>query len=193
MAVVKQELVRIVNGRLVPIPGVWEFDQGHSEVGFEGSHLVVTRVRGRFTKFSGRLIVAENPEDSAAELTVDAASVESGFRDRDEHLKSKDWFDVEQFPAIIFRSGKLTHAAGNHWVAAGDLTVKGSTKPIELDVEFAGAANDPWGQSKIGAIISAEVDRHDWNLTWNLPLEGGGVVVGRKVRLTVNVEAALKP
>ena len=187
-----RQLVRIVDGNLVPVPGTWEFDPGHTEVGFEGRHLVVTRVRGRFNKFVGRLIVAAKPEESVAELVIDAASVESGFKDRDEHLRSPDWFDVERHPTITFRSGRLSHATGSHWKAEGELTLKGITRPVELDVEFSGAVNDPWGNSKIGATVTGKVDRHQFDLLWNLPLGAGGVVAARSVQLTVNVEAVLQ-
>lgn len=189
---VSTQLVRIVDGRLVPVPGVWELDAGHTQVGFEGRHLKVTRVRGRFTKFNGRLIVAEVPEESIAELDIDAASIDSGFKDRDEHLKSADWFDVRRYPAISFRTVEISHASGNHWKANGELTIKEISRPIEVDVEFAGAVSDPWGNSKIGAVVRADVDREAWGLVWNLPLDAGGFVVGRTIHLTVDVEAVLK-
>jgi polyisoprenoid-binding protein YceI len=189
---VSTQMVRIVDGRLVPVPGVWELDAGHTQVGFEGRHLKVTRVRGRFTKFSGRLIVAEIPEESTAELDIDAASIDSGFKDRDEHLKSADWFDVERYPAISFRSGHISHVSGNRWKATGELTIKQISRPVDVDVEFAGAVSDPWGYPKIGAVVRAEVDREAWGLVWNLPLDAGGFVVSKTIQLTVDVEAVLK-
>ncbi|TMC78664.1 MAG: YceI family protein [Chloroflexi bacterium] len=192
MAVGSMELVRVVNGRLVPAAGVWEFDPGHTEAAFEGRHLMVTRIRGRFTRIEGRLLMADLPEESVAELKIDSASVDSGFRDRDDHLKSSDWFDVERYPTIVFRSGELNHVTGNHWKAKGELTIKAITRPIELDVEFAGAVTDPWGNSKIGAVVTATVDRHAWDLRWNMPLDAGGVVVGTPIQLTVNVEAVFR-
>ena len=188
---VMTELVRVVDGKLVPVPGVWEFDAGHTEVGFEGRHLKVNRVRGRFTRFSGRVVVAEVPEESTAQLEIDAASVESGFRDRDDHLRSGDWFDVERHPAISFLSDRLSHVSGSLWAAAGQLTVKGVTRPIELSVEFGGATTDPWGNGKIGAVVKAEVDREEWGLIWNMPLGAGGFVVDRTVWLRVDAEAVL--
>ncbi|HYL08858.1 MAG TPA: YceI family protein [Candidatus Udaeobacter sp.] len=189
---VSTDLVRVVNGRWVPIAGVWEFDPGHTEVSFEGRHLMVSRVRGRFTSFSGRLVVGEVPEQSTAELSIQAASVESGFQDRDDHLKSADWFDVDRHPAITFRSGILAHISGSHWKAQGVLAVKGVERPIELDVEFLGGVTDPWGTPKIGALIKGEVDREAWGLTWNVPLDSGGLVVGQKVALIVTVEAVFR-
>jgi polyisoprenoid-binding protein YceI len=185
-------LVRVVDGRLVPVPGVWDFDAGHTHVGFEGRHLNVTKVRGRFMKFSGRLIVAEIPEESIAELDIDATSIDSGFKDRDEHLKSADWFDVQRYPAIIFRSGHISHVSGSRWKATGELTIKQISRPVDVDIEFAGAVSDPWGNPKIGAVVRAKVDRDEWGLVWNLPLDTGGFVVSRTIQLTVDVEAVLK-
>lgn len=189
---VSTQLVRIVDGRLVPVPGVWELDAGHTQVGFEGRHLKVSRVRGRFTKFSGRLIVAEIPEESIAELDIDATSIDSNFKDRDEHLKSADWFDVERYPSISFRSGHISHVSGNRWRTTGELTIKEISRPVDADVEFAGAVIDPWGNPKIGAVVRADVDREAWGLVWNLPLDAGGLVVSRTIHLTVDVEAVLK-
>ncbi|TMG09453.1 MAG: YceI family protein [Chloroflexi bacterium] len=189
---VSTQLVRIVDGSLVPVPGVWEFDAGHTEVGFEGRHLTVARVRGRFTNFSGRLIVAEIPEESIAELDIDATSIESGFKDRDEHLKSADWFDVGRYPAISFRSRAISHVSGNRWKSRGELTIKEMSRPVDVDVEFAGAVSDPWGNPKIGAMVRSAVDREAWGLVWNLPLDAGGFVVGRTIHLTVDVEAVLR-
>jgi polyisoprenoid-binding protein YceI len=189
---VSTQLVRIVDGRLVPVPGIWEFDPGHTEVSFEGRHLTVTRVRGRFRRFSGRLIVAEVPEASIAELAIEASSIDSGFKDRDEHLESDDWFDAERYPTIIFRSRGISHVSGNRWQAGGELTIKDISRPIDVQIEFAGAVSDPWGNPKIGAAVRAEVDREAWGLDWNMPLNAGGFVVGRTVQLIVDVEAVLR-
>ncbi|HEX7263373.1 MAG TPA: YceI family protein [Candidatus Dormibacteraeota bacterium] len=190
---ISTELVRIEDGHLVPIPGVWEFDTGHTEVSFEGRHLKVNRVRGRFTRFSGRLIVTEIPEQSSAELDIQAGSLESGFTDRDGHLKSADWFDVERFPTISFRSSSIQHVSGNLWTASGSLTAKEITGTIEMSVEFGGATIDPWGNAKIGAIVKSQVDREAWGMKWNLPLDAGGFVVDRMVWLRVDVEAVFGP
>ena len=189
---VATELVRIVDGKLVPAPGVWEFDVGHTEVGFEGRHLKVNRVRGRFARFSGHLVVADVPEESTALLEIEAASVESGFKDRDDHLRSADWFDIERHPIITFRSNQISHVSGSHWSASGELTVKGITRPVEVSVDFGGATTDPWGNAKIGAVVKAEVDREEWGLTWNMPLGAGGFVVDRTVWLRIDAEAVLK-
>ena len=188
----ERQLIRTVGGNPVPIAGVWEFDPGHTEVGFEGRHLMVTRVRGRFLRFSGRLSVAEVPEQSSAEIEIEVASLESGFADRDAHLKSADFFDAARFPTIRFRSTALRHEAGDRWRADGDLTVRDVTRSVALEVEFAGAQVDPWGNRKLGFVATGVINREDFGLTWNLALEAGGLLVGKEVRLQVAVEAALQ-
>jgi polyisoprenoid-binding protein YceI len=185
-------LVRTVAGRQVAVSGTWDFDPGHTEITFEGRHLMVSRIRGRFDRFHGRLHVAEIPEESVAELVIEADSVASGFEDRDAHLRSPDWFDVERHPTITFRSIGLSHVDGDRWRAAGELTVRGVNRPIEVQAEFHGAVRDPWGGDRMGFVVTAEVDREAWGLTWNQRLDAGGVVVGRTVRLAANVEAVLR-
>ncbi len=180
---------RLVGGKLVPAAGTWEVDPGHTMVAFEGTHLMVSRIRGTFSRFSGHLDVADNPEDSHAELAIEAASVESGFKDRDDHLRSPDWFDVGRYPMIRFESGSIQLVAGNHWKAGGNLTIRELTRQIDVDIEFEGGTVDPWGNHKIGAVITAAVNRKDFGLTWNMPLAAGGLLVGNEIRLTVAVEA----
>jgi polyisoprenoid-binding protein YceI len=180
---------RLADGRLVPGAGTWEVDQGHTIVGFEGRHLMVSRIRGTFRKFSGRIRVAEIPEDSHAELLIDAASVESGFKDRDDHLRSPDFFDVERYPTIRFQSVSIEHVEGARWRARGELTVRDVTRPIDVEIEFEGGTADPWGGQRIGAVISAKINREDFGLTWNQPLAGGGLLVGKEITLVVTVEA----
>lgn len=180
---------RLIDSRLVPAVGIWEFDPGHTIVSFEGRHLMVSRIRGTFQRFSGRIHVAEIPEQSCAELEIDAASVESGFKDRDDHLRSADWFDVARYPTIRFKSSEVLHIAHGQWRGAGLLTIRDVTRPIGMDIEFDGGATDPWGNQKIGAMVTATVDREEFGLTWNMPLKAGGLLVGNEIRLTVAVEA----
>ncbi len=184
-------LTREVDGATVPVVGVWEFDQGHTLVGFEGRHLMVTRVRGRFNRFSGRLSVAERPEESIAEIDIEAASLESGFADRDEHLRSADFFDVVRFPTITFRSTRLSHVSGSRWVAEGQLTVRDVIRPVLLECEFEGVETDPWGNHKLGFTARGRINREDFGLTWNMALETGGLLAGKEVALQIEVEAVL--
>jgi polyisoprenoid-binding protein YceI len=183
---------RVVEGHEIPVPGVWEFDSGHTEIGFEGRHLMVTRVAGRFDRFSGRLHVADAPEASFGQLTIEAASVSSNLEERDRHLRSADFLDVERYPTIAFRSTSIDHVSGSHWKVTGDLTIRAITKSVTLEIEFLGAVHDPWGGTRIGFTATGTIDREAWGLTWNQLLETGGVVVGKAIRLTINVDALLQ-
>ncbi|MGI8855618.1 MAG: YceI family protein [Thermomicrobiales bacterium] len=182
-------ITRTVAGRAFPPAGRWQFDVGHSRVGFEGRHLMVAKVRGVFTEFSGAIQIADAPEESSAELTIAAASIESGFKDRDDHLRSADFLDVDNYPAITFRSTALRHRADAIWEATGDLTIRGVTRPVALDIEFGGAVADPWGNEKIGLTVTTQINREEWGLTWNMALDGGGIVAGKSIRLEIDVEA----
>jgi polyisoprenoid-binding protein YceI len=187
MAVVSA-VTRSVAGTDVPEPGTWKFDAGHTAAEFVGTHLMINTVRGRFDRVSGWLEAAEKPEESRGELVIETASLSSGFRDRDEHLKSPDWLDVEHHPLIIFRSTGLEFVTGNTWRLHGELTIRGITHPVDAHATFGGGSVDPWGNEKIGFSVTAEIDRELWDLCWNLPLDMGGWVVSRRVWLTVNVE-----
>lgn len=172
-----------------PEAGTWTLDPGHSRVGFEGRHLMVSRIRGAFTDFTGALHIGATPAESTAALTIRAASVESGFADRDNHLRSADFFDVERYPELSVRVHSLRHVAGETWAAIADLTVRGVTRPVDLAIAFYGVVNDPWGNRKLGFTATAEINREEWGLTWNAVMEGGGLVAGKKVRIEVDGEA----
>ena len=182
-------LTREYQGLQIPEAGTYEIDRGHTTVEFVGRHLMITKVRGRFTDFRGRIVIGESPQQSSVEVTIDAASVNSGDDARDDHLRSPDFLDVEQFPTITFRSTDVRLEADGSAKVTGDLTVKGVTRPVTLDVEFDGAQPDPWGGQRLGFSASTEINREDWGLTWNVALETGGVLVGKKIRLEFNVEA----
>jgi polyisoprenoid-binding protein YceI len=136
--------------------------------------------------------VAEVPEESSVEVSIDAGSVDTGQEQRDAHLRSPDFFDVETHPTLTFKSTSVSLAGDDHWKVVGDLTVLGTTRPVVLDVEFDGANITPWGTRAVAFSASTEIDREDWGLTYNQALETGGVVVGKKVRIELNVEAVLR-
>jgi len=184
--------IREIEGRTVPAPGTYGLDTTHTTIEFVGRHLMITKVRGRFIDFSGEITIGEEPEDSAVEVVIDAASVDSGEPRRDEHLRSADFFDVEHYPTISFRSTGVASDRSGLWKVTGDLTVKDVTRPVVLEVEFDGAQTSPWGDERVGFSAATELDREDWGLTWNQALETGGVVVGKKVRIELNVEAIRK-
>ncbi len=184
-------LTRDYKGAAVPAPGVYDLDQAHTTVEFIARHLMITKVRGRFSSFSGSVTVAEVPEESSVEVTIDASSVHTSQDQRDTHLRSADFFEVETYPTLTFKSTSVA-LDGDGWKVTGDLTVRDVTRPVVLDVEFDGANTTPWGSQAVAFSASTEIDREDWGLTYNQALETGGVVVGKKVRIELNVEAILR-
>jgi polyisoprenoid-binding protein YceI len=190
MSTTVTELTRDYEGATVPQAGDYVIDAAHTSVEFVARHMMVSKVRGRFGSFSGTVTIGDVPEASRVEVTIDPASVSTGNPDRDAHLMSPDFFEVETYPSWEFRSTKVEHERGDHWKVTGDLTLHGVTKPVVLDVEFAGASRTPWGTNAIGFTASTEVDREDFGLTWNAALETGGVVVSKKVRIELEVEAS---
>ncbi|MGN6688073.1 MAG: YceI family protein [Actinomycetales bacterium] len=180
---------REVNGAEVPTPGIFDIDKSHTTVGFVARHLMVTKVRGRFTDFTGSITIAEDALASSAEFTAQVASIDSGDASRDAHLKSADFFDVENYPTISFRSTSVREVSKGNFILVGDLTIKDVTKPVELTVEVDGVGGDPWGGERVGFTASTEVDREEWGLTWNVALESGGVLVSKKVKLELDVQA----
>ena len=184
--------VREVNGQQVPEAGEYELDKAHTSVEFVARHLMISKVRGRFNDFSGVINIAEKPEDSSVVVTIDVGSVSTGDAQRDGHLTSPDFFHAESFPTIVFRSTKVEQAKAGEWKVRGDLTVRDVTKPVTLDVEFEGSHPTPWGTTPIGFSASTELDREDYGLTWNQTLETGGVLVGKKIKIELSVEANKK-
>ena len=169
-------------------PGVWNIDASHSSAGFTVRHLMVSKVRGRFDTIAGSITVAEDRLQSRVDATLDASSVNTSDANRDGHLKSPDFFDAENFPTITFATTSVT-ASGEDYMLTGDLTIKGVTKPVGLTLEFNGVAGDPWGGTRAGFSAETEINRKDWGLEWNAALETGGVVVGEKVKIQLEIEA----
>jgi len=185
-------VTRLVGSAELPAPGRWQIDPGHTELAFIGRHFMLTKVRGRFTGVSGVIEVAEQPGDTTVDVTIDMTSVESGNEARDEHLRSADFFDVEHYPAATF-SARASGWQGTAGVLAGELTLRGVTRPVSLEAEYLGYTADPWGGHRIVFTAAGIVNREDWGLTWNLPLDGGGLVVSKEIRIEVEFEAVLQP
>jgi polyisoprenoid-binding protein YceI len=183
------ELTRQVNGLTLPTTGTFAIDKSHTQVGFLVRHLMVSKVRGRFTDFDGALVVAENPADSSVEVTIQASSIDTSDVNRDNHVRTNDFLSVEEFPTITFHSTKVELGSSNGWKVSGDLTVRGVSRPVVLDVEFEGVIQDPWGNQRLGFTASGEIDRNDFGVSFNAALETGGVVVGSKVKLEIEAEA----
>jgi polyisoprenoid-binding protein YceI len=170
-------------------PGIWTVDASHSTVGFVARHLMITKVRGRFTDFSGTIEIAPNPLDSRLEASVNLSSVDTGDAGRDEHLRGADFFQVEDAATMTFSSTGVKEK-GDRYALLGDLTIGGHTHPVEFDLEFEGVSTDPWGNTKAGFTATAEINRKQWGLEWNVALETGGVLVGDKVKIELEIQAA---
>lgn len=183
---------RQVEGLELPEPGTFDIDTGHSHVGFVVRHMMVAKVRGRFPTFSGQVVVGETPATSSVEVTIDAASVDTKDEGRDGHLRSPDFFDVENHPNWTFRSTGLVPTGEGRFDLTGHLTLHGVTRPVTLVVEQEGVVIDPYGNERIGFSATTELDREDWGITFNMALEAGGVVVGKTVKLEIEVEAVRK-
>jgi polyisoprenoid-binding protein YceI len=169
-------------------PGVWNVDPSHSTVGFVARHLMISKVRGHFRDFSGSIVVADNPLESSVQARVDLASVDTGDRGRDEHLRSADFFTVDRHPQMTFVSTGVKED-GDDYLLFGDLTINGITRQVELSLEFDGVIGDPWGGTRAAFTAEADVNRKDWGIEWNAAIETGGVVVGDKVKIQLDIEA----
>jgi polyisoprenoid-binding protein YceI len=179
---------RTYEGLEIPQPGVFDLDVAHSTVSFSVRHLMVSKTRGRFGTFSGSVTIAEDPLASSVEVTIDPSSITTGDVQRDEHLRGADFFDVEQFPEITFRSTQVVEVRGDRFRLEGDLAVHGVTLPVVLDAVLEGIATSPWGTQAVGFSASTELDREAFGLTWNQALETGGVLVGKTVKIEIEAE-----
>src|SRR5437588_6341805 len=182
-------VLRTRGDRVIPVAGVYEIDGAHTSVEFVGRHLMITKVRGRFSDVRGRITIAEEPESSHVEVEIGASSLMTGNDDRDAHLKSGDFFDVEHYPTITFASTAVRPLRDNTWELVGDLTVRGTTRPVSLQVDFDGGGASPMGDERIGFSAATEVNREDFGLTWNVALETGGLLVGKAARIELAVQA----
>jgi polyisoprenoid-binding protein YceI len=180
---------RTWNGIELPSAGTFALDPAHTRIGFVVKHLMVAKVRGQFTDYDGTITIAENPSDSVAEATVQMVSIDTSNADRDAHLRSPDFFGADEHPAMSFRSTGVAASKGGALTVAGDLTIKGITRPVELEVEIEGVVVDPWGNQRIVLTASTEIDREEFGITWNQALETGGVMVGKKVKIEIEAQA----
>ncbi len=172
------------------LTGTYTLDPGHSRIGFVARHAMVTKVRRAFGEFEGTgFFDAEDPTQSHLELTIQAASIDTGNADRDGHLKSNDFFDMETYPEIRFASTAVEQVDADSFKVTGDLTIKGVTKPVTVAFEYTGSAIDPFQNQRIGLEGKTTVNRKDWGVSWNAALEAGGVLVGEKVTLEFDVSA----
>ena len=171
----------------------WELDPAHTTIEFAVKHMMFTTVRGRFKAFTGTVHVDEqNPDASRVEVDIDASSIDTGVGDRDTHLRSADFLDVENHPRITFRSSRVQGAhknEGDRFKVAGTLEIRGKAMPVELDVTFEGLGKDPWGKQRTGFSARTEIDRRERGLQWNQALETGGVLVGHSIKIEIEAQA----
>lgn len=168
----------------------WNFDPVHSEITFKVRHMMFSKVSGLFEKWEGEFAFdPDNPTDGGVRAEIDAAGIDTGNDDRDEHLRSGDFLDVENHPELVFESTDIELTGDDELEMRGDLTIRDETRPVVLDVEYHGKATDPWGNDRIGFTATTELNRKDFGLTWNQALEAGGVLVGDTVEVELNVQA----
>jgi polyisoprenoid-binding protein YceI len=184
--------VRTVQGLELPAAGVWEIDPVHSNVSFVVRHLMVSKVRGTFGTFSGTIEVADAPELSKVVGTVDAASIDTGEPNRDAHIRSADFLDVANYPTITFTASGPVKKGDSRFTLTGDLTIRGVTKPVTLDGEYLGVIAHPQMGTRLGLSASGEINKDDFGVSYNAALEAGGFVLGKTIRIEVEVEATLK-
>jgi polyisoprenoid-binding protein YceI len=179
-------------GTTIPgyVAGTWTIDTVHSEVGFSVRHMMVSKVRGKFTKFEGEITTGESLLDSSVSADVELSSIDTGNEMRDNHLRSADFFEADKHPKWTYASTSVD-AKGSDFVVHGNLTIHGVTRPVDLELEFNGVGGDPWGGTRAGFSASTGINRKDFGLEFNIPLEGGGVVVGDKVKVELEIEAVL--
>jgi len=183
---------RRVDGTEYPAVGTYDIDVSHTRLGFAVRHMAVSKVRGEFKEFSGTLELAENPVDSKISVTLQAASVETKDENRDNHLRTNDFFDVENHPTWTFTSTAIRPVTVTEWHVDGDLSIRGVTKQVTLDATLEGVVQDPYGLHRVGFSATTTINRDDFGVSFNAALEAGGLVVSKKVDIDLEVEATLR-
>ena len=183
---------RTVNGVEYPAVGTYAIDTSHTRLGFAVRHMAVSKVRGDFKDFSGTIEIAEDPVDSNVSVTIQAGSVDTHDENRDNHLRTNDFFDAETHPTWTFTSTAIRPVTGSEWKVDGDLTIRGVTKPVTLDATLEGVVKDPYGMHRVGFSATTSIEREDFGVSFNGVMEAGGVVVGKKVDIDLEVEATLQ-
>jgi polyisoprenoid-binding protein YceI len=172
------------------VAGTWNVDTTHSEVGFSVRHMMVSKVRGKFNAYEATIVTAEDPAASSVTATIQLDSIDTGNEQRDGHIKSADFFNTDVHAVMTYQSTSVT-PKGDHWLVDGNLTLHGVTKPVQLKVELNGITGDPYGGTRAGFSATAEINRGEFGIEFNMPMDGGGVVVGDKITISLEVEAVL--
>jgi polyisoprenoid-binding protein YceI len=184
--------IRTVQGVEYPPVGTYDIDPSHTELGFAVRHMAVSKVRGRLSSFEGTLELGEDHTDSKAAVTIDATSVDTRDENRDNHLRTDDFFDVENHPKWTFVSTSIKPEGPTEFKVDGDLTIRGVTKPVTLDVSLEGVVKDPYGKIRVGFSASTSINRDDFNVSFGAVMEAGGLVVAKKVDIQIELEAVLR-
>jgi polyisoprenoid-binding protein YceI len=184
---------RTLEGVEAPAPGDWVFDKPHTNLMFVARYAMLTKVRGHFQSFEGTIHVAERPEDSWVELTIEGSSITTDNDMRDNHLRSGDFLDLESHPTITFRSTKVELLGDDRLRVTGDLTIRGVTREVVLDAEYVGVGKDAYGRTRVAFSARTEIDRDDFGVSWNMALETGGLLVGKRVQIELEVQALPEP
>jgi len=167
----------------------WNIDAAHTGINFSVRHMVVSKVRGRFGKYSGTITLDDaDSTRSTVEVSVDASSIDTGVAERDTHLRSLDFFDVEKFPELKFRSQRIERVDATHYRVVGELTIRDVKQEVVLDAEYGGRGKDPWGNERVGFVAKTSIDRKEFGLTWNQTLETGGILVGDRIEIDLDVQ-----
>ena len=176
---------------VAPTQTIWKIDPSHSVIEFAVKHMMFATVKGRFTTFEGEIITtSEDPTEGEVNIVIDAGSIDTRDPKRDEHLRSNDFFGAGDHPQIVFRGTRVEHVPGPTFLVHGELTMKGVTRPVTLDATFNGSGVNPWGQTVASWSATTEIDREEWGMNFNAALETGGVLVGTRIKLSLEVEAA---
>ena len=173
------------------IAGTWDIDPVHSHIGFVAKHLMVSKVRGNFTKFEGQIVTAADPLQSSASLTIDTNSLETSNEQRNGDVKGENFLDVAKYPTMTYQSTAVRSVSGSEFVLDGELTIRGVTRPVELIAEINGFGPDPYGGTRVGFSATAEISRSDYGINVDIPLPSGGLVISEKIQITIEVEASL--
>jgi polyisoprenoid-binding protein YceI len=191
MADVQEAITRTVDGVELPLAGTYALDVAHTQVGFAVRHMAVSKVRGRFTRFDGAIQIAEDPAQSSVNVTIDATTVDTQDETRNNHLRTNDFFDVENNPTWTFVSTSVV-PDGKKWKVTGDLTIRGITRPVTLETSLEGVVKDPYGNLRVGFSATAEIDREDFDVSFGAVMDAGGLVVAKKVTIEIEAEGVLQ-
>ncbi len=192
MATQAEVTSRVIDGIEYPPAGTYVLDTAHTRLGFAVRHMAVSKVRGGLNTFEGTLVIGEDPLDSTVEVAIDATSVDTRDEARDNHLRSNDFFDVENHPKWTFVSTAIRPTGDDQWEVDGDLTIRGVTRPVTLHTVFEGVVRDPYGNLRLGFTATTSIDRNEFGVAFNAVMEAGGVVVAKKVDIEIEAEAVLQ-